>query len=289
MAYITMTNLGDKGRLGNQLFQYAALFVIAKRTGATIAFTSFYNPRHSRDYVLQAFPAVTYKILSDFKLNRVYREPGEDPFDYNEALFTMLKDIPANEALSINGYFQAYQYFHDIRREILRLFRFQDEVREKCHTFLQSLSNKSSKSINISLHVRRGDNVGSGTFIATTVEHITKYMSYFLQLKIKKNKHLTFVIISDDLAWCKSNIILVPDAPYKIAFSPFTNQIDDLCAMAMCKHNIIAASTFSWWGAYLNSNPKKIVLCPKVWFNPDCKFGKLALDNLYLPEWIKIE
>jgi hypothetical protein len=87
----------------------------------------------------------------------------------------------------------------------------------------------------------------------------------------------TPIFISDDKEWCKEN--------FNGIVSPFDDEIDDLILMMNCDNNIIANSSFSWWGAYLNQNPNKVVIGPKKWFGP---YGPQDQDDIIPPNWIKI-
>lgn len=286
MSFVTMPDLGPRGRLGNQLFQFSVLYSIMRNgpPGSEIVFVQEQDPRKARDYVLNAFVNVKFRIVASLNVKREFHDDLSKFFETNQDLLKSLNTVSSNEAVKLSGYFQSYRYFDDIRAEILELFRFNSDVVEKCKEFLRSLG---SESFNIALHVRRGDVLtGQHLFILLSLNFYERCMRYFLQKKNKKGKLVTFVVFSDDLPWCRENIKPLDDS--RVVFSPFSNQIEDLCGMSLCKHNIISASTFSWWGAYLNTNPKKIVLCPRIWFNPNHDLGKCSLSELYLPDWKRI-
>ena len=96
-------------------------------------------------------------------------------------------------------------------------------------------------------------------------------------------KDSLFLIFSDDIAWCKANF---PDLPEKFVFIEGNADHEDLLLMSHCKNNIICNSTFSWWAAWLNSNPEKKVIAPSKWFGP--AFENYNTDDLYCDGWIKI-
>ena len=171
------------------------------------------------------------------------------------------------------GYFQSYKYFDaDLVRD---LFKMRDECyisESKC--FLgEAVDNIISRSSikTCSIHVRRGN------YLNLQDHHVVQPIDYYLKAMevIKADRYLVF---SDDLDWCKQNFI----GPQFI----FVKDIDyvEMFAMSRCTHNIIANSSFSYWGAMLNPNPDKIVCCPANWFpnnNPDS-------SDICPPEWVKL-
>ena len=106
----------------------------------------------------------------------------------------------------------------------------------------------------VSVHVRRGDYVNNPFYIdLTKTDYYQKAMAIFPEEK--------FLVFSDDIGWCKQQEIF-----QECQFSEGQNEVDDLNIMASCKNNIMANSSFSWWAAYLNPNPNKIVVAPKPWY-----------------------
>jgi len=157
----------------------------------------------------------------------------------------------------------------------------------------------------VSIHVRRGDYTQhSGSFPPITAEYILRAMQIFLDEKPLQK----FIVFSDDIQWCIENIKLhtmisgnetqdeiksiqsLMDA--MVEFSEGRNEWEDLSIMASCGHNIIANSSFSWWGAWLNTNPNKIVISPSCkrgnWFGMEAGVKHDCVD-LIPKEWIQIE
>jgi hypothetical protein len=177
----------------------------------------------------------------------------------------------------LDGYFQSYKYFQDIREVLLRDFFFPglDENNSL-------IENSIVKSINsVSIHFRRSDylmekvidvhGVLSEEYYSTAVNLINK---------IVPNSH--FFIFSDDIKHVKDNYSF-ENATF-IEGNNGTDSWKDLYLMSKCKNNIIANSTFSWWAGWLNINPSKIVIAPKKWFNNK----DLNNDNLIPQNWIQI-
>lgn len=123
------------------------------------------------------------------------------------------------------------------------------------------------KSCNaVSLHIRRGDYISNAT---TNTIHGTCNLDYYKRAVeyIKKNSvSPIFFIFSDDIDWVKDNLHL-NEKHYYIDWNNADTNYEDMRLMSLCKHNVIANSSFSWWGAWLNNNPKKIVIAPQKWFN----------------------
>lgn len=138
--------------------------------------------------------------------------------------------------------------------------------------------------IAISVHVRRTDYVNSGRFNLTQ-GYYTRAMEYIA--KIVENPH--FYIFSDDINWVEKNM----EFNYPHTFVKGNMEQDsyiDMWLMSQCKHNIIANSTFSWWGAWLNNNPEKIVIAPNVWGKESQSLEKTKqrLNEIIPVGWILI-
>ncbi len=163
--------------------------------------------------------------------------------------------IPDLHHVKLHGYWQSEKYFKDYRDKVIELF----------HVPIQSDMKQY-----VSVHVRRTD------YLEMTDKHppITKeYIHAALEHFGKDYEPLFF---SDDIKWCQDN--------FKGSFCTNTHPVQSIGIMASCSHNIIANSSFSWWGAWLNPNPDKIVIAPSVWFGP----GNAHLDHtdIYCEKWI---
>jgi len=137
-------------------------------------------------------------------------------------------------------------------------------------------------SNSVSLHIRRGDKTNSKL-------HINLDLSYYLEaIKIISDKvpNLFLFIFSDDLKWVNENLVNLPFRLEIIDWNRGSESYLDMHLMSLCKHNIIASSTFSWWAAYLNSNPNKIVIAPRHFFTSK----NIQKENVgFIPNsWIQI-
>ena len=225
---ITFSSLGNYGRLGNQMFQYASVIGIAKK--------------NSYDY---CFPLHRSSLSKWFDLttkDQIYVENifHEKMFRFDSTLF----DLPDNT--DYFGYFQTEKYFEHCSSFIRNEFIFKNEIKQKVDEWFE---NKNDSYI--SVHVRRGDYLNSPTF-----HPVPKIEWYIEAMKSFPNKK--FLFFSDDLDWCKQTFS-------EHEFSPFDNEGEDMYAMSKCKGHIITNSSFSWWGAWLG---KGKTIAPKTWFGP---------------------
>jgi hypothetical protein len=261
---ITHKSIGYSGRLGNQMFQYAALKVLSLKTGFEMFLPNNTSIKPDGCFDMTNNKWIEYKLdlLDCFDLsypildNTLSNQYQEQSFEFEP--FTIPDDT------SIDGYFQSYKYFEDFKQDILNDFKFKNKILNKCQEEI-------SKYINpISIHIRRGDYVNHPGFWNITPEYIQSALSYF------SDDEYTFLIFSDDIEWCKQ---IFPEGVVFIE----GNQFEDLCLMSLCDHNVISNSSYSWWGAYLNQNDNKKVIAPKNWFIPS-----KPLNDLYPLKWIQI-
>lgn len=253
-----------QGGIGNMLFQIAAAYSYSKKNNKELslskdnAFIVHKNIEHYKDNILKNIEFSNF-IKPQFQHN-------ENGFHYQE--------IPNyNSDVLLFGYFQSEKYFKDYEDDIRDLFMsYEIELKDEIKKLLD---NENACSI----HVRRGD------YLKSPNHHPTQDMNYYMKAIKKMPKDSVFLIFSDDIDWCKKNF---PDLPEKFKFIEGNKDYEDLYIMSKCKNNIIANSTFSWWGAWLNRNEDKIVVAPSEdkWFGP-AYYGYDTRD-LYCEGWIRI-
>lgn len=220
------------------------------QAAATIALAD----KHSVPYLLpktelhEAFPNLKYCSIPNSSM--VYKEPD---FSY--------KEIPYVENMDLLGYFQSWKYFNNCRGLINNLFKFPNDVPE-----LTGVT---------AIHVRRGDYVKLGQEYYVDLS----FTDYYVQAigYIKSSKYYVF---SDDLEYCKK-MFKGNEYEFISSGSPWK----DLQMISSCENVIMANSSFSWWGSYLNINPDKKIIAPKKWFGSKLPHNT---QDLLLPEWIKI-
>lgn len=257
------------GGLGNQMFQYA-YGRSCELSGKKVIFdTSFFNqgntkPDTARDFKLNIFNIETKAVFSN-KKNRIT--------DFLGRIKRLLRS-------TTEGYYQNEKYFNNIDAVIRKEFTLKNSMSEEGMKWQEKIIASENS---VSIHIRRGDYVQdpktSAFHGACNVEYYIKALEKITE--ILKMKNMEIFVFSDDILWAKENL----DFPHQMYFvsDPRIADYEEMWLMSLCKHNVIANSTFSWWGAWLNNNPNKIVVGPKQWFN-----GKTSEELGILPkEWIK--
>jgi len=271
------------GGLGNQMFQYALgrVLSIKHNTGLYVDTSTYDHISQSdipRSYELNVFGIPT-EIASDQNLSKFgkpnkynvllnqYFNLGLDPYPKNyikesDHLFQPeVLNSPDNVYLS--GYWQSEKYFIAYRGQIIEDFKSRSADRSSVNT---SILKQIKSSNSVSLHVRRSDYVTNPT---ANVYHGVLDIDYYKKaMKLIDQKIVSpiYFVFSDDPEWVKKNIKSQFPMVY-VSHNLGKDAHEDLRFMSLCKHNIIANSSFSWWGAWLNQNPDKIVIAPKKWFN----------------------
>lgn len=232
-----------QGGLGNQMFQIAAASALAWRNEDEPIFDL---ERH--DLPQQGRKAINY--LDNIFRNVTFKENTSYSETYNEPHFSY-KEIAYTKNMCLKGYFQSEKYFKDCEKEIKKMFK--PSLQTK-----QYIEEKYGKDLNkkaTSIHIRRGDYITIPDFNPLCTP------KYYAEAIKKLPKTDIYMVFSDDKEWCKNifkkgNFKIIEEEDYI-----------DLYIMSMCKNNIIANSSFSWWSAWLNSNEHKKIAAPKNWFH----------------------
>jgi len=181
------------------------------------------------------------------------------------------------DGVDLFGYYQTEKYFSEYREYVMSVFTFKPAIAEAGDNYIQTIRN-SNKGFKIaSIHVRRGDYTGLPNHHPTCNK---EYYDSAISLLKEKTDSIKFVIFSDDPNWCREEF-----KGEDFIISDLGNAYYEMCAMSLCDHHIIANSSFSWWGAWLNKSENKIVIAPSRWFGP------LLANNtndIYCENWIKI-
>ncbi len=198
------------------------------------------------------FALLTVKKI--FGLTKIVKEKKNYVFDPG------VLSVKGNNILW--GFWQSEKYFEDIAQDIRKKFSFAKKISGEAEKIAQEVKSTNS----VSLHVRRGDYVKFENMkkIAgeTDISYYTRACSYIAERVPSPN----FFVFSDDIAWCRENIKIPFPITYLDEKTAGPKNAYHLELMSLCKHNIIANSSFSWWGAWLNQNPGKIVVAPKKWY-----------------------
>lgn len=286
------------GGLGNQLFQYAAGKALSLKHKVPLKVdTTFFNKGVKENVTQRSFELNLFKVeaivaseaelgkfiqRSIFKkvMKRLFPSAFLKNFYAEEKKQSSIDDFFHYSASTyLDGYWQSEKYFKSIRTTILNEFVLKKQVPAACLPVIEQIQTTNS----VSIHIRRGDYISneviSPNYCAVPMEY------YYKAIETIKKQHsaIAIFVFSDDLPWVKENLKLADKCTY-IDFNTGENNVFDMYLMSLCKHNIIANSSFSWWGAWLNQNPDKIVIAPKNWF------AKKELENKDLiPEtWLQM-
>jgi len=244
------------GGLGNQMFQYAAARRMAYFHKTTLKLDiSAFNWYKLRTYSLNHFNIMENIANPTEVANFKGRIIKEKFFDFNP------NETTATENIYLDGYWQNEKYFSGIE-DIMRM-----EFRVKYNLYGKNkeLAAYIRECPSVSIHIRRGDYV---TDPITNAAHGVCTLDYYhrcINKLLDKVKNPHFFIFSDDPDWVAKNLDL--DFPTTlVVHNGIERDYEDMRLMSMCQHNIIANSSFSWWGAWLNANPDKLIFAPRQWF-----------------------
>ena len=281
---LAFNQLGNLGRLGNQMFEYAALRGIAAKHGYDWCIPP-YNVKSIENYSLH----FCFKMEDVKEENLKMSNDGyvqERFFHYDEEL---VENCPDN--VSLHGFFQSEKYFKHIENVIRSEYTFHDEHLEPCKEMMKSLEGQEP----IMLHVRRGDaNLTDPrgfkwSYTQCGDQHPVQPLEYYEKALAEFDDEQPVIVFSDSPEWVEEQeffsgdrfLISEPQQKYSDgSYTPYA----DLCLMSLCSHAIIANSSMSWWGAWLIANPNKKVIAPKMWFGP--AYADKNTKDLYCSDWI---
>lgn len=294
-----------KNGLGNQMFQYAFGKVLEAKYGEKVWFDLMRDgedetPLVSDLDVFQIEPIleisqkfvepfkpfsvayyrihkkylayIYYKIRRMVQPNRLITE--RFPAEYSR----YFENLHANKKYYFLGFWQNASYYTGLEDKIRKLFQPKDN--SVYHTVLAKEISQSSFET-VSLHIRRGDYLTADFIEPVSEQYIYNAVNY-IKSRLKKP---FFFIFTDDPQWIKENLLI--DVPFKLVEgNEGKNSYKDIILMSLCQHNIIANSSFSWWGAWLNTNTSKIVIAPMKWYStPERDKGAAFITP---KEWIRV-
>lgn len=263
---ITNLSLGSNGRLGNQMFQYAMLLGIKHKHGFDIMLDERIDEKSIYGYLelLKCFSLKECHFFNEKDIHVPHRY-DEERFHFDPRFFKKIVD-----GTNFHGYFQSEKYFEHCKDAIQKEFTFRESIIQQATEFLAPYQDKHL----VSVHVRRGD------YVNLPNQHPVCSIDYYTEAMKQFPNDVQYVCVSDDIAWCKEHL------PMKnIVFSENSTPVD-LCIISLCQDNIIANSSFSWWGAWLNANANKKVIAPALWFGPF--YSHYDTSDLYCPGWIQL-
>lgn len=263
-----------KGGLGNQLFQYALgrHLAIKNNTELKLDIVSLERANEIgniyRPYGLSHFGvAATVASPDEIKhlknpygiVSKVWRKIIFHTFADKNTLFYP-KVLKKTGDIYLDGYWQSPLYFDAIRDTLLKDLVLAKGFSSAGKRYLEQMKNGTA----VSLHVRRGDYVENPRVLQDFGMCSTEYYTRAMAHIEKTVPTPTYFVFSDNIEWVKNNLPVGDNAVF--VKDPEIIDAEELMLMSNCAHNIIANSSFSWWGAWLNQNPKKIVVAPAPWF-----------------------
>ncbi|MBE7706910.1 MAG: alpha-1,2-fucosyltransferase [Cyanobacteria bacterium SIG30] len=273
------------GGLGNQIFQYLAGKTLAEKLNCELFFDmSFFKGRKTRKYEMNIFgieenPCKDIRPLLYWKLRKILKMPkkflglniyNEESFSYEEKF----EKIENNTF--VEGFFQSPKYFNE---NVVNKINFEAKISEKTREIEEKIKEENS----ISMHIRLGDYVQKSHY-SKIYNHLDEnYYKKAIEIIKEKVKNPVFYVFSDDIRGASKILSNIQNVIY-INHNIENDSWQDMYLMSKCKHNIIANSSFSYFGAYLNKNPEKTVIAPKKWFQDPNK----TTDDVYPDNWIKI-
>lgn len=252
------------GQLGNQLFQIAATVSLAMDHDAMPVFPDLVQ---SKEFNI---PLNHEKVF--FRLNTTLTKPIQYVYDDPKLTYN---PIPYHPDMSIQGWFQCEKYFRHHKKEILELFAPSKEISDYLeNTYGDLLKYPKTVAVHHRSYLREDPYQKA---------HPTQKKEYFAQAIMLFPEDSIFIVCSNDIEWCKKAFADIPRSMVYVEGEPHYH---DLYLMSKCKHNIIANSSFSWWSAYMNENPDKIVIAPKQWFTATCG---MDFRDIVPKDWIILE
>jgi len=283
--------------LGNVMFQYAFLCELRARSTEACCFFKYRTKLfdHNGYELDKLFTVQPYKGLNVFQ--RIYihtlefmgnfnfpnfffirlffktvRKSGTDSFIYFDEVFKY-----ANQNVAFWGMWQSPKYFPHVRDEIMQAYQFNIKL---LSPYTCSVLKQIESCNSVCIHLRRGDYINDqydgGFSLCCPPEYYKKAMQYINQ----RVENPSYFVFSDDIAYAKVQI--KADRIFFVEGNERMDSWQDMFLMSCCNHNIIANSTFSWWGAYLNKHQSKIVITPKKWW------FYLEKDDVVPEEWIRL-
>ena len=280
----TMRLIKMTGGLGNQMFIYA-LYLSMKQ-------------QHI-DVKIDLSDMVHYHVHHGYEMHKVFGLPHVE-ITINQTLkkiveFLFFKTILERKQhgrlepyfgkqlyplIYYKGFYQNERYFANCKNVIREAFKF--DMQKANNASLQIMNVMNNDKHAVSLHVRRGDYLEPKTFKYSGCVCTTKYYQRAIDRMLEHDSETHFYVFSDGMDWVKDNLEL-PENTTFVDCNKGEDSWQDMMLMTHCKHNVICNSTFSWWGAWLNDNPNKIVICPNKW-------SVYEDASKFVPDgWIKVE
>ena len=283
---VSFNGLGNEGRLGNQMFQYAFIRGMSKKYGYDFIIPDANSDRFDN-----------YGLFDCFKLEGCKTGEGSYPtLECRDTAFNQKFLDDCSDNTNYSGVFQTEKYFANATEELRKDFTFHKEILDPCQEFIDNVGDV------IFLHVRRGNSnlVGNRgekwSYQLLQDYHPLMKKEYYLEALSHFDESKKVIVLSDTIDWCKKqdwlqdDRFLFSDSSYEVFDDGASVPYIDLCLMSLCSGGIIANSSMSWWGAWLQNDRGKVV-APYPWYGAKAyNYGNAELcDADIIPErWTKI-
>ncbi len=272
------------GGVGNQLFQISGVLHYAKKFDYQPVFSHIIQlPNYTGE------PRYTYwDVFNKQNKLKIEDTTGEEYTNYKEEKFGYTALESKNKNTLLNGYYQSWKYVDPVKDEILGIINSSKLYNENVDRLYKNIVKKFNTEDLISIHVRRGD------YLKYADVHTNLEINYYLNAINKISDEFSVVVFSNDIKWCADNLAIhITNPLYFVTYiendvtgfaesEEIHSDILELLLMSRIKNNIIANSSFSWWGAYLNTHIDKTVIAPKKWFG---KNGPKDWSDIYCKNW----
>ncbi len=258
------------GGLGNQMFQYAlALKLMSLGREVKLDVTKYAQHPVHNDFELDR----VFKLCVPYAASREIRRLGylkanhwteflkKTPFKkktvYSHESYAFDEKVLSLDGCYLEGYWQSEKYFLDIRDRMMDTYRFPELQKD----WQKELAKRLRERCSVSVHVRRGDYLRFPRYQGIcTPEYYHRAMGYFRE---RFPGQAEFYIFTNDFPWARE--AFPQDDCHFVEGNTGTESFRDMQLMGLCRHHIIANSSFSWWGAWLDPDPLKIVIAPRRW------------------------
>lgn len=272
--FITMSQLVSSEGFGSQMGNFAALYAIARRSGHRIVFFSQMSGGKGLQVHLP-FEKLPLEVLGTEAI------PADTPIatfrvDWDVVVDSRVYALDEHTNYQIEGIFNSYRYWYPWREEVYALYRFRPEIMQEAAAQLAAVDARGREIV--AVHVRRGDYLTSELHANLSLNYYAEAFAQF------RGDNYAFLVFSDDMEWCRQAF----GRRANVYFAQPASHYADMCAMSLCAHNIVANSSFSAWGAMLNRNPRKKVVCPGRFLKED---NRLAyVNHAWFPDdWVPLE
>ncbi|MFI3240217.1 MAG: alpha-1,2-fucosyltransferase [Bacteroidales bacterium] len=278
--------------LGNQMFQYALYLSLREvNPDIVIDISEFKYRKHHQGYELEEIFNITPDVASESEVatmvdtsksfiaeirRKLFGKRNLSGNHLKESDFDYMAGLDKLTNTYFEGYWQSYRYFEDIEQIVREQFSFKKPLTERN----RECATKIEATESVSIHIRRGDYTKSRRWHNIGSICNSDYYNWAMASINASIPDAVYFVFSDDIQWVRENLN-IPNATY-IDWNVGAASHNDLRLMSLCKHNIIANSSFSWWGAYLNNNEDKIVIAPSKWYRDT------PTPNLLPPSWVTI-